>query len=283
MQEFKLDKKYITLMKGCLFVFIAFLVLGLSLPFFPGEEESNPNVILMITLMCTVVFGFFSILIWLSLKKLPFADVAADDDGIWYMHIGKDKGLISWDKIHKVKERLYMQRLDLLDCNDQELLRIEYQLDDFELLRNALNEKAAAISPDSNQSEFFKSPLYHLFYFVLVLGLSALGIYIGKNGSSLLGYGAMCVLVTFIIYEYLVTATGIQITSKSFLVAYPLTRTNVPFADITDIVIADEFQRGNRIPEVWIIARNAKKPFKLKQFGADSNIIYKILRQSAKL
>lgn len=86
MQEFKLDRKYITLMKGCLVVFIAFLALGFALPFLPDENEANPNGTLMITVMCTVVFGFFSILTWRTLKKLPFADVAADDDGVWYIH-----------------------------------------------------------------------------------------------------------------------------------------------------------------------------------------------------
>lgn len=283
MQEFKLDKKFITLMKGCLIVFIAFLALGFSLPFLPDEGKGNPNSTLMITVMCTAVFGFFSIFTWLTLKKLPFVDVAADGDGIWYMHIGKDKGLVSWEKIHRVKERPYMQRLDLLDRNNKELLRVEYQLLGFELLRDALNEKTGNLNSEPNQSNFSKGSLYHLFYLACVVGFSALGIYVGKDGNPLLGYGAMSVLVVFIIYEYLVTATGIQITSNGCLITYPFIKRNISFVDIKDVVISDEFNKGNRIPEVWVITNSAKKPFKLKQLGADSNVIYKALRKAAKL
>jgi len=283
MQEFKLDKKYITLMRGCLVVFIAFLALGFALPFLPDGNKGNPNGTLMTVVMCTVVFGFFSILTWRTLKKLPFADIATDEDGIWYIHIGKDKGLITWDKIHRVKERPYMQRLDLLDSNNQELLRAEYQLLGFELLRNALNEKAGAENTEPDQSKFSKGSLYHLFYLACVIGFSALGFYVGEGGNTLLGYCAMSVLVVFIIYEYLVTATGIQITSNGFLVVYPFTKRSIPFVDIEDVIISDVFNKGNRIPEVLVITKNAKKPFKLKQLGADSNVIYKALRKAAKL
>ena len=163
MQEFKLDKNYITLMKVCLVVFIAFLALGFALPFLPDENEGNPNGTLMTTAMCTVVFGLFSIITWRTLKKLPFADVAVDDDGVWYIHIGKQKGLVAWEKVHKVKERAYMQRLELLGTDNKELLRVEYQLLGFEMLREVLNEKAGAQDKDLDQSSFSKGPLYHFF------------------------------------------------------------------------------------------------------------------------
>ena len=246
-------------MKGCLVVFIAFLALGLSLPFLPDENEGNLNGILMVTVMCTVVFGFFSVFTWCTLKKLPFADVAADDDGVWYMHIGKDKGLIAWDKIHRIKERPYKQRLDLLCTDNQELLKVEYQLHGFEMLRDVLNERAGAQDSDLDQSKFSKGLLYHLFYLAGVVGFTALGLYVGAGGNPLLGYGAMSVLVFFIIYEYLVTATGVQVTGNNILVAYPFTKRNIPFNDIENVVIADEFHKGTRIPEVWIITNNAKK------------------------
>jgi hypothetical protein len=209
--------------------------------------------------------------------------VATDDDGVWYIHIGKDKGLISWEVIHRVKERPYRQRLDLLDCNNKELLRVEYQLIGFELLRNVLNEKAGALDLEPHQSGFSKGSLYHLFYLAGVVGFSALGIYVGKNGNALLGYVAMSVLVIFLIYEYIVTATGIRITSNGFLISYPFSKRSIPLADVKDVAVSDEFYKGNRIPEVWIITRNAEKPFKLKRLGADSNVVYRALIKAAKL
>jgi hypothetical protein len=283
MQEFRLDKKYIILMKGCLVIFVAFLLLGFALPFFPDEEKGNPNGTLIVTFICTVVFGFFSVLTWQTIKKLPFTDVAADDDGIWYIHIGKENGLVSWERISRVKERTYLQCLDLLDFNEERLLRVEYQLNGFEIIRHRINEKTSVTNPLLNQSHFSKGPLYHLFYLACVFGFSALGYYVGSDGNPVLGYGAMCVMVAFIIYEYIVTATGVNVGNGYFEFSYPFTKRNVPFSDVEDILIADEFNKGSRIPEVWIVSKKAKKPFKLKQLGADSNVIYKALRKAAKI
>lgn len=283
MQEFKLERKYISLMRGCLVIFVGCLVLGFALPFFPEEEKGNPNGTLILTLMCFVVFGPLLIFTWLTLRRLPYADIAFDDEGIWYLHSGKDKGLISWERISKVKERAYMQCLDLLDRDGQKLLRVEYQLLGFEYLRYELNERTSKENPASNQSTFSKGLLYHLFYLLGVLGFSALGFYVGADGNPLLGYGAMSVLVIFIVYEYLVTATGIDIGSNNVEIIYPFTKRDVLFNDIEDILVADSFYKGNRIPEVWIVSKKVKKPFKLKQIGADANVIYKALRMAVNL
>ena len=176
-----------------------------------------------------------------------------------------------------------MQRLDLLESDNQKLLKVEYQLHGFEMLRDILNERAGAQNSDLYNSKFSKGPLYHLFYLACVVGFTALGLYVGADGNPLLGYGAMSVLVVSIIYEYLVTATGVQVTGTSILVAYPFTKRNIPFSDIEDVIIADEFHKGNRIPEVWIITNSAKKHYKLKQLGSDSNLVYKTLKRAANL
>jgi hypothetical protein len=283
MQEFKLNKKYITLLKGCLVVFIAFLALGFALPFLPDDRQGSLREVLVTMLMCTVVFGPISVLTWLTLRKLPYADVAVDDDGIWYTYAGKDQGLIYWKQITKVKERAYLQRLDLLDCNGQKLLSVEYQLTGFEILRALINDNMSYSTSQLNQSTFSKNPLYHWFYLACVLGFSALGVYVGLEDNPLLGFGAMSVAIAFIIYEYVVTATGINLVNGNFVIAYPFTKRSVPLSEIGDILIADDFHNGNRIPEVWIISKNSKKPFKLKGFRVDSNALYKALRTAANL
>lgn len=274
MQEFRFDKKYITLMKVCFLGFVAFFILGFVSLLFPGDKGVDPG----LTLLYMLVFGTLSTLTWLTLKKLPFANVGADDDGIWYLHIGKRKGLIQWGKISKVKERTYMQCLDLLDFNGEKLLRVEYQLLGFESLRIMLYEKTNNASSESGKSTFSKSPLYHLFHLVGVLGFSAIGYYVGSDGNPLLGYGAMSLLVSFIVHEYLFTATGIEIESSNFKINFPLSKTNVPFSDVEKVLVKDDFHKGNRFPEVWLISKSVKKPFKFKNIGADSNVLYKALK-----
>ncbi len=283
MQEFKLNKKYITLLKSCLVVIIAFLALGFALPFLPDDGQGRLREALITMLMNTVVFGSASVLTWRTLKQLPYADVAVDDDGIWYIHAGKDQGLIHWQQITKVKERVHLQCLDLLDCDGRKLLRVEYQLTGFEILRALINDNMSYSISQLKQSTFSKNPLHHWFYWAGILGFSALGFYFGSEGNPLLGFGGMSFVVAFTIYEYIVTATGINVVNGNFVIAYPFTKRSVPFSEVEDILIADDFDNGKRMPEVWIISKHAKKPFKLKGLRVESNVLCKALRTAANL
>ena len=270
-------------MKGCLVVFLAFLALGLALPFLPDEEKGSQTGTVIVTIMSTLLFGFATIFTWVTLRKLPYADVVTDENGIWYSHLGKERGLIPWGKIAKVRERPYSQCLDLLDAQEERLLRVEYQLDSFEVLRDILSENVATKGPEFNRTTFAKGTIYHLFHFAGILGLSALGWYVASDGKPLLGYGAMSLIVAFMIYEYIVTATGIRIGDDSFEITYPLGKRVVQFSDLADIQIADEFHKGNRFPEVWVISKRSQRPFKLKKLGVDSNVLLAVLRNASSL
>jgi hypothetical protein len=116
---------------------------------------------------------------------------------------------------------------------------------------------------------------------VVLVGISALGLYLGANDHPLFGYGAMSLVVIFILYEYFVTATGIKLNSNSFEIRYPLTKRTIQFSEIEGIQIADRFANGNRIPEVWIVSKYVKKPIKLK-LGVDTIILYNVLRKAAR-
>ncbi|EAS41353.1 hypothetical protein [Photobacterium profundum] len=283
MQEFKIDKKLITLMKGCLVFFLAFIVFGFLLPFFPDNEAETSGTAIRTTILCTVVFGVFSILTWLTIRKLPYVDVVIDDDGIWYKHLGKEQGLIPWKKISKVKERDLLQCLYLLDSNGIKLLRVEYQLIDFEILRYHLFEKINTKPSELECSRFTKGYHYHMFNLFGVIAFTALGLYLGTNGNHLLGYGGMSFLVVITIYDYAITAYGIEINNGAIKIYYPIGNKNILISDIAGVHIVDEFERGSRTPEVWVISRQSKKPFKLKKLGVDSNLLFAVIRKAVQL
>ena len=210
-QEFKLDKQLIITMKGCLVILIAALAFSLALPFLSSEENSNSSAVFFTTIFCTIIFGCATGFTWLSLEQLSYVDVVIDDDGIWYKHLGKNQGLIPWNKIYKIKERAFLQCLDLLGANENTLLRVEYQLYDFEKLRNILNEKILIRGREVNRSSFSKSPLFHLFNWVGILGLSALNIYVAASGAPIFGLMVGGVIVIAVFYEYCVTVTSINL------------------------------------------------------------------------
>jgi hypothetical protein len=280
MQEFNLEKKFIWLMRACLIAFLIIMALGLAVPFFPEEDNTNPGGLIFISLFSTIMFGGFAILTWKALRSLPYADIATDEEGVWYKHLGKEQGLIPWGNISKIKERAYMQRLDLIDSNGALLLKVEYQLLGFEILRSIIFENIDHEGPELSRKEFKKGVSYHVIQLSGVLVFAALGIYVGANGSPILGYGAMSLMVAFIIYEYLTTAYGVRVSTDSFEVLYPLGSRLIDYPDVSEMGIIDEFHKGSRLPEVWIVSLKAKKPFKLKNLGIDSNVLLSVLQKA---
>lgn len=270
-------------MRGCLVGFFVFLVLGFMIPFISDENSVDSYGTSAITLMSTIVFGSFFIITWRKLRKLPFADIASDDDGIWPMHLGKINGLISWKDIFRLRERSDLQCLDLLDIDGEKLLRIEYQLVGFEIIRQQLYEKSCNSNSDSNKLKYTKGSLYHFSYLVCILAFSALGLFVALNGYSILGYCGVSMLVAAIVYEYLTAVARLDIGRVSFDIRYPITRRNILYSDIENILITDEFHKGHRISEVWIVVKGVKNPFKLKKLNVDSNILYKAIRKAASI
>lgn len=270
-------------MKGCLVVFVAFLFLGLALPFFPGDGKGSTEGALILSIICTIVFGFFTILIWRTLKKLPCVDIIVDNDGLWYKHKQKKDGLVPWKKIGKIKERLYLQCLDILDSDGRKLIRIEYQLNNFEVLRNILNDKLSDWLPKSQQSSFSKNVLYHFFYGACIIGFSWLGLYVGRHSNPWFGYIGMGILVIIILYEYLATAYRLDLIDNGLLIVYPTSKKTIAYSDISSIKMADTFQKGARFPEVWVTVKNGSKPYKLKQLGVDANSLFITLKKAKEL
>lgn len=283
MQEFDFGKKFPLIMKGCIILFIACLVFVIALLFFSDETKENYKIIFFLKIAVAAILVFLIISSWLTLQRLPYLAIVIDDDGIWHKHLEKSQGIIPWERIAKIKERAYLQRLNILAANGDVLLRVEYQLVGFEDLRDILNEKVIASRDELKCFSFSKGPFYHAFYLVKIIGLFALGLYLGANGNPLLGYGGMSAAVIFITCQYLMTAARINLTNNALEIIYPINKKNVHFSEIKSIKIIDKFRDGSRIPEIWIISKKSKSPFKLKELGVDSNVLYKALRRAAKI
>lgn len=144
MNNFEVSKSYTTLLRVSLTIALGFLILGLSLPLVSDSADD----IVLVTLLSTFVWRGASFWAWKVLKKLPSIGISVDEEGIWYRHLGKEAGLICWHQIEQIKERRYMQRLELVDSYQKKLLKVDYQLHGFEVLRDILNERINCSSSD---------------------------------------------------------------------------------------------------------------------------------------
>lgn len=276
MQEFHLDKKFVIYFRFSFAICVGSLLFGLLLPFLPVGAEQDQNEVIKATIFFILLGGFSAAFLWSAMSKFPNMRVVADDDGIWYKHLGKEQGLIVWGRISKIKERAFLQRLDLLDNNDRRLLCVEYQMKDLEHLRRIILANICLEGPEFKRSRFSKGIVYHLFYVSGILGFSALAIYVAVTWATLLGM----VLIAFILYEYQATATGIEIKSESFIISYPAAKRKIPFSEVVDIQLTDAYSKGSRFPEVSIISKTYKKPIRLKQLDVASSVLFTILRKT---
>ena len=282
MQEFHLDKRYQREIKICLMVFLALFLLGAALLVIPAEKDRNPESTRLIALMCMGLFGFLAGLAANSLKKIPRADITADDDGLWHTHDGKTRGLLRWTDIGRIRERAGQQCLEIYDRTGRRRIRVEYQVTQFEILRQMICEKMPQTGPEARGRDFSKKPVFHFLYGGCFLGFSWLGLYIGQNGSPVLGFGGMSLLVMVLVYEYLKTVFRVEIRPQGLTVFYPLRGKTIPWADITGIDMADTFYKGARHPEVRVFTKNSKKPFQFRQLGVDTNVLLAALKQAWK-
>lgn len=94
---------------------------------------------------------FLAALAWGAFRQLGqirFSAIAVDADGLWPAHLPKDRHLVRWEGVKGMRERPFLQRLDLLDASGNVLLKLEYQLVGFDLLRAVVAQRAH-LSPEN--------------------------------------------------------------------------------------------------------------------------------------
>jgi len=112
------------------------------------------------------LFSFWGYYNFLILKTIPDLAMMVDDDGIWPVSRSKESALVPWSMIREIREH-FMQGLDILDASGQILLKLDYQLVDFETLHKIVREKLS-------HANFSLPALPLKFYVRLVLDLRLL-------------------------------------------------------------------------------------------------------------
>lgn len=277
-QEFTIPKKHKIFMKLGFVFFICFTILGIAI--FPWNYENQGNYLLsaIISIGCTSLFGVLSILCFKTVRQLPYADICIDEQGIWYKHLTKDHNLVRWRNVSKIRERSIFQCLDILNDRAEQILRIEYQISNFEELRDLIaqhflsNHKSAEI-PNS----ISKSTAYHFISWLASLLFLLLGYYVASNESTVLGYIITIVLVSIIIHEYVSTPYCLKFNDFCLEIVTPISKKTHSYKDIEAVELSDTFDRGSRIPGVMLKIHKIKKSYMLSKLGVEAIELYTIL------
>ena len=249
---------------------------------FPFENEIDAATTFAVGYV-TLVLGLGTIIGVVYLLSLRHAEIIIDRDGLWNGRMDKEQSLIPWGSISIVRERPLLQCADLLDHDKNRLIRVSYQLANFETLRAFLNKKVNLSLDDMHSKRFSKSPMYHLFNILHIVGMSVLGMFLGINGKWITGYGVMGFAVVIASYDYLTKPYSIEIADSALKVRYPFRKRLVSFSDVKDIHISDRYHKSQRLPEVLVLVDGARFPIRLKRLRIDSNRLVVILRDAVKL
>lgn len=252
-------------------IFIAFALLGLSLPFLPDDGKPRNSKFEMYLSFMVVIF--FGALAWISrrvVRELPNAPVSVDRYGIWRTAHPRETSLIHWSAITQVRERPYLQRLELFNGSGELLLKLEYQLRDFPRLRSLVLERSALAPVRSPLGKAFaKSYAYHIFNAAALVGFVALSIYLWPTNPVLSGVLLLSV-VGFGSWEYFTTACKVELLATGMVVSWPVRRLTLFRADITSVEMSDLVVNSALHPQVLVSHTKSKRPVVLRGLGTSA-------------
>ncbi|WP_104401632.1 hypothetical protein [Vibrio penaeicida] len=233
-------------------------------------------------MMASLPFLLLAFVLGHLARNLPNKAIELSNDGVWYQHEGEVNGKVLFDRVCCIKERAFLQRLDLLDSEKRKLISIDYKLADFEILRYALCDRINSGLTAQDQSEFKKGRLaqfFHLAGVICFLFMPLIVLWTELELSWFLVLGLLFVTV-LIIFEYFNTPTQLVIRKNAFSVRYRLRHTHVGFDEVIGLQMADALEKGSRTPYVLLTCRNLRKPIKLKGLGVDVNRLFSILENT---
>jgi len=216
---------------------------------------------------------------WILLTRVfPYSTIVIDEDGLWYKHKGKEAGLVPWTAIVEIKEYLYRQRLSLRDAQGQELIRVEYQLEDFPILRAVVVGNLTENLKQADLPAIFSKRLsHHLLYFFGVLFFVAIAAYAWEE--SFVGVLLFLSAGLYFFYQYSSLPCGLVIGDGRLIVRYPFSRKQVDPLKIFSILLEDDVQGAFYIPTVWVRTVD-KRMFKFSQMHTDANVVYLALNRA---
>lgn len=269
-QTFSLPTSFALIIKLEVIFFVGILIGSLLVPIIKTENE----ILFSIAIVCGMVSCFILYHHIKTLRKTRYATISVDSSGIWYDHLGKASSFVPWSKVAYLKRKQALQRLELLDSNNNMLIRAEYQLKNIEQLQDIIIQKTH-VKISYSQRIFAKKASYylmHAFFIAILFGTMFLGnFFIIKSA----------IIISLVSYRYLTSVTKITLTDSCFILGYPFRETVIHFTDVTDIIAVRRLEESS-IFQIGICVEGKEKPYQFTKLGIDDLELLVILRQAVK-
>lgn len=281
---FSIDKQFVQYMKFGVVLSAGLALLGMALPFMPDDESvagctvadpAGTYVVSAFLVLCSGAATWYLIGI---VRNIPLTSISVDEEGIWYSHLRKEEGLVEWKDIAAVKERQYLQRVDMIGRDGNVLVRLEYQLSRFGQLRSFVLERISKyVKVPQLPICVAKSPLYHVGNVAGLVGFGVLGWIVGRD-NPWVGYLGVGLMEIAIAREYFTTAWRTTIDKDGIRIEYPTVQREHTWENVESVSLSDVFDRnGVMHPQVLVSVKGASEPFLLENLKMDATILYRAL------
>jgi hypothetical protein len=227
----------------------------------PGPGDSVLAGVLLEALACA--FLGVPLLMWRNRKRHA---IGFDGDGLWLLHIGKQRGLVPWDRIASIRESGVWCRMSLRGRGGEKLVDVEYQRTRLQELRRLVMERMSfrhPVLPAAFRTGIMPRVLFSAL--AVVGGVSGYGfMFIAPKNES----GPIITIGEFVLGPFFMLFTALMFAmavagSKSVIERDRLRvggRT-YPYSEIDSVSMSFWQLRGQRYPWVWITLRNGKREF----------------------
>lgn len=276
METFRFPKLYKWLHIGSLVLFVALIGGSLILASLDDSGKGRPYLLPILTM---IVFGP---LIWYGLRILRILDdyVQVDESGIWYVSPNQRRLFVQWRDIAAVRARDVLQRLELSDAYGRVVMKVEYQLENFERLRAVIYERTRAhLKNDSERHTFSKGRSLRVGYGVAIVMFGAAALWAWLEGEPWAAGGFLGVTV-YAVATFLFETQWLEVTPEGPVIASLVRRRVLPFESIAEISLRNvSEQYGNAVATVHLHLIDGKM-LQLTGFQEGSLALYKALESA---
>ncbi len=223
------------------------------------------------------LLGSISTLLFRSSLRL-FDHVAVNSDGIWYVPRNGQPIFLAWRDIGTVVAQDVQQRLLIVDAAGRATIRLEYQLANFQRLREFVlmhtsGQTRAGAAPLTTFHRTWINKILFLFFSVPLLFIVRIAGGQGHWGASVI----FVVFATVLLGSIALDPLRVSVEPQAVVITYPGWKRKILFSQIADISLTDESFRGN-VFAVVVIRVSQGKPIKLFRFREGSLALYETLK-----
>lgn len=230
-------------------------VFALTLPLIEPSRGWKEWLISGVCLVLFVPAGIYSFYV----LRMGDDYVCTDSSGVIYVAKHRKSVKLLWGEIYNIKERNYLQRLELYNVRGHKVMNLEFQLQGFDRLRQRILESAVHVKERMSRLKVFhKTLLAHGTLIFAILLFAGMGWLAGRQGEYWIQwiFGGLAI---WSVVAFAKLLWKVRVEHHHLSLVYPFWWRKVKYSEIGAIKLENVLDRGNEIITVFVEMKNGKR------------------------